>query len=134
METGNKKWLSKILQNLNDFDFKEINIGKFEGVDKKEENKILNDWIAGEVEVVDAKLGDSPIDEVRLLLWKQLPPKKPKSNLTPSDNNYEGVVARVRRLNSKTGYRNDNFYLEKKNEQGELIEFERLKKIVLFSC
>lgn len=133
MNTNKNNWLSQILQKLNSFGFEEIEAGELKEVDKKEANKILNDWISGELEVVDAKLGNNPIDEIRILLWKQVIPKKTKNNLTPSNNNYEGVVAKIRRIKSKKGYKNDNFYLEKENKKGNLVEFERLKKTVLFN-
>lgn len=123
--------LEELLDYFNEAGFEEINTDC--SIDEKDEEEIedlLQDWVKGDPKIVQMKLGENPIDKIKALLWQQKIPEQSESNVTPVKDNYEGIVAKIRRINSQEGYLNDEFYIEQQNEEGELVELKRLKNNV----
>jgi len=127
--------IERLLEQFKDIGFEKINSDC--SIDEKDEVEIedlLQDWVEGDPKIVQMKLGENPIDNIKALLWKQKIPEQSESNVTPVKDNYEGIVAKIRRINSEEdGYLNDEFYIEEKNEEGDLPELKRLKNNVILN-
>lgn len=136
-----KKWFQDVLKYFEQEDvFKVLDKNpEVDNVDRNEAEKIIDRWKKDKPELLLVQYTldpegeeeyDNPIDKIKVLLWKQEPPlereSKKEAKIEPERNRYEGVVGKMRRVKSKSGYDNEKFYLSEDGNFSDLKSYIRL--------
>lgn len=117
-----------IINRFQEEDFKILSKSPdLDDTDKKEMEKIMEDWTGRGPEVItfqytieldNGEEFENSIDKLKALIWEQVSPETRSQSedkdvkLEPERNRYEGVIVKVRRVNSSESGYDEKFYLD----------------------